>query len=52
MPTTKMHGRINGSYEDINNIKFLKNFLIKEVENFKIKDKYKQNNDAIIFSKY
>ena len=34
-PETKMHGKINSSYEDLDNTSFLKNFLIKKIIFFK-----------------
>ena len=62
-PSTKMHGRIDGNYKDLNNINYLKNFLIEEIiffeseipkiniEKFLITKKIKWNNDVIIFAK-
>lgn len=59
----KMHGRIDGSYEDLNNTNFLKNFLIGEiifleseinefnVDNFFVYKKEVLLNDTILFAK-
>ena len=61
-PEIKMHGKIDSSYDDLNNISFLKNFLVNkviffksEIQNFNIKN-YKINrivkfeNDDLIYA--
>ena len=62
-PSTKMHGKIDGNYKDLNNINYLKNFLIEEIvffeseiskiniEKFIITKEIKLDNDIIIFAK-
>ena len=61
-PRTKMHGKIDSTYDDLNNIIFLKNFLVNkiiffesEIENFNIKNykiikKIKFENDNLIYA--
>lgn len=62
-PETKMHGRIDGNYDDLNNVNFLKNFLVGEIvffeseipkiniEKFKIIKKIKWRDETIIFAR-
>jgi hypothetical protein len=61
-PETKIHGKISSSYDDLNNVFFLKNFLVNkiiffksEIENFNIKNYkitkiIKFENDDLIYA--